>query len=265
MNKPMVGNPDHIPLLTDIQHLINQSRQKVALAVNAELTMLYWKVGHRINVEILKDDRAEYGQSVIEDLARGLTIEYGRSFEEKNLRRMIQFAEMFPDEKIVAALRRQLSWTHFKSLIPLKDPLKRDFYAEMCRIERWTTRTLEKQIQSMLFERTALSKKPEELIRHEIDVLQNSDQLSTDLILKDPYILDFLGMKDRYLEKDLEDAILREIERFLLELGTGFSFIARQKRIQIDHRDYYIDLLFYNRRLLNFTQVLFAILIKKRK
>ena len=134
---------------------------------------------------------------------------------------MIQFAELFPEEKIVAALRRQLSWTHFKSLIPLKDPLKRDFYAEMCRIERWITRTLEKQIKSMLFERTALSKKPEELIRHEIEVLRESDKVSTDLILKD------LGMKDRCLEKDLEDAILREMERFLLEIGTGFSFIAR--------------------------------------
>ena len=212
MNKHLAKKSDHIPLLTDIQHLINQARQKVASVVNAELTMLYWKVGYRINIEVLKDERAEYGQSIVEDLARSLTIEYGRSFEEKNLRRMIQFAELFPDEKIVAALRRQLSWTHFKSLIPLKDPLKRDFYAEMCRIERWTTRTLEKQIKSMLFERTALSKKPEELIRHEIDAL-------------------------------------REIECFLLELGTGFSFIARQKRIQIDHRDYYIDLLFYNRRL----------------
>ncbi|KTD12287.1 PDDEXK nuclease domain-containing protein [Legionella hackeliae] len=249
MTKKISKLLDHEPLLTDIQHLINQSRHKVALTINAELTMLYWKIGHRINVEILKDSRAEYGQFIIEGLSHSLSTEFGRSFEAKNLRRMIQFAETFSDEKIVAALRRQLSWTHFKSLIPLKDPLKRDFYAEMCRIEHWTTRTLDKQIQSMLFERTALSKKPEELIRHEIKVLRDSDKVSTDLILKDPYVLDFLGMKDRYLEKDLEDAILREIERFILELGTGFSFIARQKRIQIDHRDYHIDLLFYNKRL----------------
>ncbi|MDP3560406.1 MAG: DUF1016 N-terminal domain-containing protein [Legionellaceae bacterium] len=228
MNKHIVGKPEHIPLLTDIQHLINQSRQKVALAVNTELTMLYWKVGHRINVEILKDERAEYGQSVIESLARGLTIEYGRSFEEKNLRRMIQFAEMFPDEKIVAALRRQLSWTHFKSLIPLKDPLKRDFYTEMCRIERWTTRTLETQIQSMLFERTALSKKPEELIRHEIEVLQNSDQLSTDLILKDPYILDFLGMRGATTMKTVVIIISITIV-FLIAFLALNSFIRNQK------------------------------------
>lgn len=249
MIKKTTTSLDYEPLLTDIQHLIIKSRQKVALAVNAELTMLYWRIGHRINVEILKDSRAEYGQFIIEKLSHSLTTEYGRSFEAKNLRRMIQFAETFSDEKIVAALRRQLSWSHFKSLIPLKDQLKRDFYGEMCRIERWSTRTLDKQIQSMLYERTALSKKPDELIRLEIDVLRDSDRISTDLLLKDPYILDFLGMKDRYLEKDLEDAILREIECFLLELGTGFSFIARQKRIQIDHRDYCIDLLFYNRRL----------------
>ena len=249
MVKKITKPLSHEPLLMDIQNIINGSRQKVALTVNAELTMLYWRIGHRINIEILRDGRAEYGKSIIETLSHSLTTEYGRSFEAKNLRRMIQFAETFSDEKIVAALRRQLSWSHFKSLIPLKDPLKRDFYAEMCRIEHWSTRTLDKQIQSMLYERTALSKKPEELIRHEIEVLHNSDKVSADLILKDPYVLDFLGMKDRYLEKDLEDAILREIEHFLLELGTGFSFIARQKRIQIDHHDYYIDLLFYNRRL----------------
>lgn len=249
MIKKIANTFNHEPLLMDIQNLINSSRQKVALVVNAALTSLYWKIGHRVNREILKDTRAEYGQGIIENLSHNLMAEYGRSFEEKNLRRMIQFAETFPDDKIVAALRRELSWTHFRSLIPIKDPLKRDFYAEMCRIERWTTRTLDKQIKSMLYERTALSKKPEELIRHEIEVLRDSDKISTDLILKDPYVLDFLGMKDRYLEKDLEDAILREIEHFLLELGTGFSFIARQKRIQIDHRDYSIDLLFYNRRL----------------
>ncbi len=157
MTKP-ISTFTHEPLLIDIQQLINQSREKVAFAVNAELTMLYWKIGNRINVEILKENRAGYGQGIIENLSRSLTAEYGRSFEEKNLRRMIQFAETFSDEKIVAALRRELIWTHFRSLIPIKDPLKRDFYAEMCRTERWSTRTLEKQIQSMLFERTALSK-----------------------------------------------------------------------------------------------------------
>jgi predicted nuclease of restriction endonuclease-like (RecB) superfamily len=182
-------------------------------------------------------------------VGRLLASEFGRGFGEKNLWRMIQFAEVFPDEEIVATLRRQLGWTHFRILIPLKDPLKRDFYAEMCRVERWSTRTLAKKISSMLFERTAISKKPEAVARGELAQLRSEDKLTPNLVFRDPYILDFLGLRDRYLEKDLEDAILREIENFLLELGDGFTFIGRQQRIQIDSDDYYLDLLFYHRRL----------------
>ena len=162
---------------------------------------------------------------------------------------MIRFATVYPDEEIVSALRRQLTWTHFRAIIYLEDSLKRDFYAEMCRIERWSTRTLQSKIDSMLFERTALSRKPDELIRLELDTLRAEDRLTPDLVFRDPYFLDFLGLKDRYLEKDLEDAILREMEKFLLELGAGFSFIARQKRIIVDNEDFFIDLLFYHRGL----------------
>ncbi len=162
---------------------------------------------------------------------------------------MIQFAEAFPDEKIVASVRRQLSWTHFRVLIPIEDPLKREFYTEMCRIERWSTRILQERIDSMLYERTAISRKPEEVIQHELATLREQDRLSPELVFRDPYVLDFLGLKDRYLEKDLEDAILRELEAFLLELGAGFAFVARQRRIQIDDDDFYIDLLFDHRSL----------------
>jgi len=162
---------------------------------------------------------------------------------------MVRFAEAFPDIQIVSSLLRQLSWTHFLSLIYLKDPLQREFYAEMCRIERWSTRTLQAKIASMLYERTALSKKPDELIRHELDTLRETDQMTPGLVFQDPYILDFLGLRDRYYERDLEDAILREMEAFLLELGAGFAFLARQRRIQVDSDDFYLDLLFYNRRL----------------
>ncbi len=162
---------------------------------------------------------------------------------------MIRFVEVFRNEEIVSALRRELSWTHFKQIIYLDDPLKRDFYTEMCRIECWSTRTLEKKISGMLFERTALSKKPEKLIRQELDSLRTEDKLTPDLVFRDPYFLDFLGLKDRYLEKDIEDAIMREMENFILELGVGFTFVARQKRIQVDNDDYYLDLLFYHRGL----------------
>jgi predicted nuclease of restriction endonuclease-like (RecB) superfamily len=142
-----------------------------------------------------------------------------------------------------------LGWTHFLRLIPIQDPLKRDFYAEMCRAENWSTRMLQQRIQSMLYERTALSKKPDKLIRRELKQLRDEDKLTPDLVFRDPYVLDFLGLKDTYAEEDLESAILREMESFILELGVGFCFVARQLRMQIDDRDYYLDLLFYHRKL----------------
>jgi predicted nuclease of restriction endonuclease-like (RecB) superfamily len=142
-----------------------------------------------------------------------------------------------------------LSWSHLKELIYLDDPLKRNFYVELCRLETWSVRQLRERLQSMLFERSAISKKPDETIRHDLEVLRQEQRPSPEVLLKDPYLLDFLGLNDRYLEKDLEDAILREIEQVLLELGAGFTFVARQKRVQIDNDDFYIDLLFYNRKL----------------
>lgn len=236
-------------LIDDICQMIEATRSAVAATVNTGLTILYWNIGKRIYEEILKGERAEYGQEIVASLGRQLVAEYGNGFSEKNLRRMIQFFEVFPKEEIVVTLLRQLSWSHFLVLIPLKDPIQREFYSEMCRIERWSVRTLKKKIDSMLYERTAISLKPEEVIHHELATLREQDQLSPELIFRDPYILDFLGLKDRYLEKDLEDAILRELEAFLLELGAGFAFVARQRRIQIDNDDFYIDLLFYHRSL----------------
>jgi predicted nuclease of restriction endonuclease-like (RecB) superfamily len=162
---------------------------------------------------------------------------------------MIQFAEKYPDKEIVAALTRQLGWSHFRELITIKEKLKRDFYAEMCRVERWSYRALEKKIGSMLFERTALSRKPKELAQKELKALKDDDVMTTDLVFRDPYFLDFLGLKGSYSEKDLETAILREIENFLVELGSDFAFISRQKRITVGDTDYYIDLLFFHRRL----------------
>jgi predicted nuclease of restriction endonuclease-like (RecB) superfamily len=241
--------PDTAPLLAELRQLIAEARHTAAVAVNVGQTMLYWRMGKRIREDVLNHKRAGYGEEIVATLSRQLVLEYGRGFTEKNLRRMVQFAEAFPDESIVATLWRQLSWSHFRELLPLRQPLQREFYAEMCRIEGWSVRTLSERINSMLFERTALSKKPDELIRLELDALHAQGDVTPPLLLKDPYVLDFLGLQDRYLEKDLEDAILRELEQFLLELGAGFSFVARQKRIQLDSDDFYIDLLFYNRKL----------------
>jgi len=236
-------------LLEDLRRMIEETRQGVAVSVNAALTMLYWRIGKRINEEILKGARAEYGEQIVSTLSRQLAAEYGRGFSEKSLRHMLRFAEAFPDKRIVSALMRQLSWTHFLSIIYLQDSLQRDFYAEMCRIERWSTRTLPKKIASMLYERTALSKKPEELARIELDALRDDDKLTPDLVFRDPYFLDFLGLTGAFQERDLESAILREMEAFILELGAGFAFVARQKRITLDGDDFYLDLLFFHRYL----------------
>lgn len=165
------------------------------------------------------------------------------------MRHCIRVAEVFPDEPILSALRRELSWTQLKTLMYVDDPLKRDFYIELCRLEHWSSRQLQERMQSMLFERSALSRQPDEVIRRKVAHLRDAQQMTPDLVLKDPYILDFLGLNDHYLERDLEDAILCEMEQFLLELGAGFTFVARQKRLPIDDDDFYLDLLFYNRKL----------------
>lgn len=236
-------------LLHDLRGLIEQTRSTVATTVNTALTMLYWRIGKRVNEEVLQGERAGYGKAIVATVSRQLVAEFGGNFSEKNLRHMMRFSETFPDEQIVSTLSRQLSWSHFKEIVYQKDSLQRDFYAELCRIEQWSVRTLRQQIGSMLYERTALSQKPDELIRLELDGLRDEDRLTPDLVFRDPYFLDFLGLNDRYLEKDLEDAILRELEQFLLELGVGFTFVARQKRIQVDNDDYYLDLLFFHRKL----------------
>jgi predicted nuclease of restriction endonuclease-like (RecB) superfamily len=236
-------------LLDDIRLLVEQSRSIVAQSVNSALVLLNWHIGQRIRTEILGEERAGYGERIVASLAQHLTIEYGRGFSRPNLFRMIRFAEVFPDREIVSTLSRQLSWSHFLEIIHMKDGLKRDFYAEMCRIERWSVRTLRNKIGGMLYERTALSRKTDELIERELAALREEDRLSPDLVFRDPYFLDFLGLTDEYSEKDLEEAILREMEKFLLELGSDFAFIARQKRITVDDDDFYLDLLFYHRRL----------------
>lgn len=241
--------PSDPALLADIRQLIDSARQRVAVTVNAELTLLYWRIGQRIHAGVLQGQRAEYGKQVVATLAQQLTSEYGKGWGERHLRHCLRASETFPDEQILHTLCSQFSWSHLRLLMGIDDPIKRDFYIEIGRLEQWSVRQMQERIQSLLFERTAISRKPEETIRHDLQLLRQERRSSAELILKDPYLLDFLGLNDHYVEKDLEDAILREIEQFLLELGAGFSFVARQKRLQIDNDDFYIDLLFYNRKL----------------
>ena len=238
-----------LPLLADIKLLIEESKQRVAVTANATMSMLYWEIGKKINEGILHYKRAEYGSNIVSSIAKQLTLTYGDSFSEKNLRRMMQFAAVFDDRAIVVSVIRQLSWTHILALIPIDDPLKRLFYTQLCVHEKWSVRVFRERIQSMLYERTAISKKPEETILNDLEQLRREQTISADLVFRDPYFLDFLGLSDTYSEKDLETSIIVELEGFIREMGSDFAFMARQKRITIDNRDYYIDLLFFHRRL----------------
>lgn len=241
--------PHEQVLYADIATLVNDSRHRVAVHVNAEITSLYWQIGKRIKTDILQNKRADYGQQIVPTLSKLLTQTFGKGWSSRQLRYCIQFFDVFSDEQIVHTLCAQLSWSHFKLIIYIEDAVKREFYIEMCKLERWSVRQLEERIGSMLFERTAISRKPEETILRDLALLRNENKLSPDLVFRDPYFLDFLGLKDTFSEKDLESAIIAELQRFILEMGSDFAFLARQKRIQIDHDDYYIDLLFYHRKL----------------
>lgn len=234
-------------LLRDLRGLIEQARGEVARQVNSALVNLYWRVGKRVSQDLLHERRGVYGQEILRTLSLRLTEEYGKGWSLPNIVRMVQLAQQFPDAKIIATLSQQLGWSHFAAIVPLRDDLHRSFYAEMCRLERWSVRTLRQKIAGMLFERTALSKKPRSLIRHELATVRAQDRMTPDLAFRDPYFLDFPGLKDRYLEKDLEDAIMRDLEKFILELGTDFCFVARQKRITVDGEDHHLDLLFFHR------------------
>lgn len=236
-------------LLLSIVTLIDTARKNVAQAVNSELTLLYWNIGKQINEDILKNNRADYGKSIVLELSRELTVMFGTGFSKRNLHNFIKFSELYSDFKIVQTLSAQLSWSHIYSLIYIKEDIKREFYTQMSIHERWSVRTLQTRIDSMLFERTAISKKPEQTIINDLELIKSEKQISPDLIFRDPYFLDFLGLHDSYSENDLESAILSNLQGFITELGTEFAFLARQKRITIDNEDYYIDLLFYHRGL----------------
>ena len=225
-------------LVDDLILLIEESKQNVISYVNSSLTILFWHIGKRILNHTLQNQRAQYGKQIVITVSRQLVERFGNNYEEKNLRRMIQFVEKFSDFEIVVTLSRQLSWSHFLAIIPLKDNEAREFYGKISANNNWGVRELRKQIDRKLFERT----------EHANLQLYNSDTIEKN-IFKDPYLLDFFGLKSGFLENDLESAILRELESFILELGNGFTFVERQKRMIIDGDDFYLDLLFYHRKL----------------
>lgn len=242
LSTAMRFSPDRQLLYDELRALIASSRQRLAGAVNAELTRLYWSVGERLCTEVLGGaDRAKYGDQLINRVGEQLAQEFGRGFEAKNLRRMVQFAQTFPQTEIVATLSRQLSWSHFVNLLPLKTEQARQFYAQQAATNTWSVRELRHQIERKAFERT-------EIASARSPALQTTDAEPAQ-VFKDPYFLDFLGLRQGHDEADLEAAILRQLEAFILELGRGFAFVERQKRMVIDGDDFYLDLLFYHRRL----------------
>lgn len=237
-------------LFADLCNIIDSTKHRVATVVNSGLTLMYWGLGNRINTDILDNKRAEYGKQIVVTVSRQLQEKYSsKEFEEKKLRRMMQFASLLPDYQIVVTLSQQLSWSHFVVALPLKDEVKREFYLTMASSERWSIRTLRERIDSMLYERTLISGKPEDFIKGELAKLRDNNVLSPDLVFKSPYFLDFTGLKGYYSEHDLEDMLLAELQKFILELGNGFSFVDRQKRMVIDGEDFKLDLLFYHRKL----------------
>ena len=228
-------------LHAELRALIASSRQRLAGAVNAELTRLYWNVGQRLRTEVLGGaDRAKYGDQLISRVGDQLAQEFGRGFESRNLRRMVKFAESFPDAAIVSTLSTQLSWSHMVAIVALKTPQARQFYANQAAQDGWSVRELAHQIERKAFERTELAT---------LQAPCAAQPLAPAQVFKDPYFLDFLGLRQGHDEADLEAAILRQLEAFILELGRGFAFVERQKRMVIDGDDFYLDLLFYHRRL----------------
>ncbi len=250
MNDELIAKPQSEEVLYgDVCQIIDGARSRIATYLNTEVCMTNWYVGKRIKEDVLSNQRAEYGKRVLKNLSERLTGRYGRGWSEKHLRHCLRTAETFSEEDIVSATQRQLTWTHLKTLVYIKDPLERQFYEQMCSVEHWDTRTLDEKIDQQLYQRSVISRRPEEIIRKELENSKQTNQLLPDMVFRSSYFLDILGLPDIYTEKDLENAIITQMEGFISELGSDFSFVARQKRITVDSTDYYIDLLFFHREL----------------
>ncbi|MCR5191040.1 MAG: PDDEXK nuclease domain-containing protein [Bacteroidales bacterium] len=236
-------------LYEDVCQIIDGARGRIAMYVNTEVCLTNWYVGKRVKEDVLFNKRAEYGKQVLKNLSLKLTERYGSGWSVYKLQHCVRSAYTFSEQEILSATRTQLSWTHLRTLMGIKDPLERQFYAQMCSAEHWDTRTLDQKIDQQLFQRTAISRKPEEVIKQELDTAKETNQLLPDMVFRSSYFLDMLSLPDIFSEKDLESAIITQVEDFIRELGSDFTFVARQKRITVDATDYYLDLLFFHREL----------------
>lgn len=229
-----------------IVSLIETAKDETAVYVNAKISLLYWRIGSVINSDILKNKRAGYGSEILVTVSQELTKNYGRGYSYSALTRMCKIAKCFSKENI-ATLSQQLSYSHLIELIAIEDKVKRDFYVQVTTEGKWSLRQLREQVDKMLFERITLAKKPSTQIAEAI--AKHSETPDPDLIFKTSYVLDFLNLPPFFSEVELEKALLDNLQKFIMELGNGFTFVERQKRIQVDAVDYHLDLLFYHRKL----------------
>ena len=237
-------------LVSDIKAIISQSKDNAIRAVDHQRTLMYWHIGKRIFEEEQQGkDRADYGKYLTKYLAKALEPEFGSGFSRRQIELFRQFYRVFP---IANALRSQLSWTQYRLLMRLDLDEQREFYMAETIKNNWTSRQLERQVFSNLYERLLLSNDKESVL-----AVAKKEKMPSDAkeIIKDPMVLEFLGLKreSAYYEKDLEGAIIAHLQEFLLELGNGFSFVARQKRIHIEGDEFFVDLVFYNRLLQSFV------------
>ena len=225
-----------------IRNSVITAQSRIYNAVNSAMVQAYWEIGEQIYIACGENERAEYGKGLLRYLSEKLTAEFGTGFTERNLRNMRQFYQAYPIRHTVCT---ELSWSHYRILMRISDDKRREWYTEECAKSGWSVRQLERQINTMFYERL-LSSKEKDAVAAEIQTTEPKPEYEK--IIRDPYVLEFLDLPENphFYEKDLEQAIIDHLQKFLLELGRGFSFVARQKKISFDGRHFYIDLVFYN-------------------
>lgn len=236
-------------LFSDVCDIIDKAKVRIANYVNTNICLTYWNVGKRIKDDVLFNKRAEYGKQIVKNLSYRLNKRYGKGWGFKTLQHCIRAAYIYSEEEIVYATRRQLYWSHLRSIMYIKDELERKFYIELTALEHWDTRTLDEKIDKNFFLTTALSRRPEELIRKQLNELRETQIINADIVFRSSYFLDMFGLPETFSENELEQKVVDQIEEFMHELGSDFTLIARQKRITVDATDYKMDLVFFHRAL----------------
>ena len=242
-------------LFNDLCGIIDDVRGRIATYVNTGVCLTNWSVGKRIKEDVLYNQRADYGKQVLQNVSKQLVNKYGAGWGYEKLKHCVRSAYLFTEDEILYATRTQLNWTHIRILMGVSDPLARQFYLEMAHIERWSTRILEDKIDGQLYERTAISRRPEEVIKQELQKVRETHVVVPDMVFRSTYFFDILGLPDVFSEEELENAVLNQVEEFMHEMGSDFTLVERQKRITIDSVDYKMDLVFFHRTLRRFIVV----------